>query len=56
MLPHIANSDFHRPEHLYAWKTLLPAERNAPSVLAALRSATGIGMRRLTPGEAAATA
>ena len=26
-LPHIANSDFHRPEHLYAWKTLLNAEK-----------------------------
>ena len=23
-LRHIANSDFHRPEHLYAWKTSPP--------------------------------
>jgi hypothetical protein len=56
MLPHIANSDFHRPEHLYAWKTLLRAERNAQSVLAALRRASGIGMLRLVPGVEAATA
>ena len=28
-LPHIANSDFHRPEHLYAWKTLLNADEDA---------------------------
>ena len=28
-LPHCANSDFHRPEHLYAWKTLLRSERSA---------------------------
>jgi hypothetical protein len=56
MLPHVANSDFHRPEHLYAWKTLLRCERDAASVLEALRRATGIGMLRLTPGAAAATA
>jgi len=56
MLPHIANSDFHRPEHLYAWKTLLPAERSVPSVLDALRRATGIGVLRLTPDRVSATA
>ena len=56
MLPHIANSDFHRPEHLYAWKTLLPAERNAASVLDALRRAEGIGVLRLTPRGVRATA
>ncbi len=40
MLPHIANSDFHRPEHLYAWKTLLPAReerRGRPRGAAARR-------------------
>jgi hypothetical protein len=47
-LRHIANSDFHRPEHLYAWKTLLKAEKTERSVLAALRLGTGIGMMRLT--------
>jgi hypothetical protein len=57
MLPHIANSDFHRPEHLYAWKTLLPAEKTVSGILEALRRATGIGVLRLAPpGEAAATA
>jgi hypothetical protein len=56
MLPHIANSDFHRPEHLYAWKTLLPAEKTPRGILEALRRATGIGVRRLAPGEAAAIA
>jgi PHP domain len=56
MLPHIANSDFHRPEHLYAWKTLLPSEKTVRGVLAALRRGTGIGVLRLTPGEATATA
>ena len=55
-LPHMANSDFHRPEHLYAWKTLLKAEKKRESVLAALKRGTGIGVLRLTPGEEAATA
>ena len=55
-LPHIANSDFHRPEHLYAWKTLLKCGKTREEVLAALKRGTGIGMLRLTPGEAAATA
>ena len=54
-LPHIANSDFHRPEHLFAWKTLLKSERTAAGVLAALRAGTEIGVLRLDE-PAAATA
>ena len=52
-LPHLANSDFHRPEHLYAWKSLLKAEKSREGVLAALRRGTGIGVLRLAPEEAA---
>lgn len=37
-LPAVANGDFHRPEHLATWKTVLPAERMEPAVLAYLRS------------------
>ena len=49
-LPHIANSDFHRPEHLYAWKTLLKAEKSVAAVLDGPEDAgTGIGVLRLTP-------
>ena len=55
-LPHMANSDFHRPEHVYAWKTLLNADKTREAVLAALKRGTGIGVLRLTPGQAAATA
>lgn len=55
-LPHIANSDFHRPEHLYAWKTLLKAEKTVGAVLEALRRRTSIGVLRLTPECAEATA
>jgi hypothetical protein len=55
-LPHVANSDFHRPEHLYAWKTLLKAEKTVSGVLEALKKAAGIGVLRLTPEWAVATA
>lgn len=55
-LPHIANSDFHRPEHLYAWKTLLTAEKTIAGVLEALRRGSGIGVLRLTPNAVEATA
>jgi hypothetical protein len=55
-LPHIANSDFHRPEHLYAWKTLLRAEKTPSGILGALRKAAGIGVLRLTPEWAVASA
>jgi hypothetical protein len=55
-LPHIANSDFHRPEHLYAWKTLLPAEKSPGSVMQALRRGSGIGVLRLVPDAARETA
>jgi len=47
-LRHVANSDFHRPEHLHAWKTLIAADKTERSVLAALRRGTGIGILRLT--------
>lgn len=55
-LPHVANSDFHRPEHLYAWKTLLPAEKTVAGVLKALRRGAGIGVLRLTPDASAVPA
>ena len=55
-LPHIANSDFHRRDHLYAWKTLLKAEKTVSSVLDALKRASGIGVLRLTPQSVEATA
>jgi hypothetical protein len=50
-LPHLANSDFHRPEHLYAWKSLVPAEKTRESVIAALKRGSGIGVLRLCPEE-----
>ena len=37
-LPVIANGDFHRPEHLATWKTLLPCEQDEEAILEFLRS------------------
>lgn len=37
-LPAVASGDFHRPEHLATWKTLLPCPKDRLSVVAYLRS------------------
>lgn len=34
--PYIANSDFHRPKHLYSWKTLVRRRKDWPSLKTAL--------------------
>jgi predicted metal-dependent phosphoesterase TrpH len=46
-LPAIASGDFHRPEHLSSWKTLLPCEKSEAAVVAYLRSARPAFMTRL---------
>jgi processive 1,2-diacylglycerol beta-glucosyltransferase len=38
-LPAVANGDFHRPEHLSTWKTLLPCRKDRRAVVRHLRSA-----------------
>jgi predicted metal-dependent phosphoesterase TrpH len=35
--PYVANSDFHKPKHLYSWKTLVRATKNWPAIREALR-------------------
>jgi hypothetical protein len=37
-LPAVASGDFHQPEHLHGWKTLLPCTKSEESVVAYLRS------------------
>ena len=34
--PYVASSDFHKPKHLYSWKTLLRAEKEWVSIRKAL--------------------
>lgn len=48
-LPAVANGDFHRPEHLATWKTLLPAERTEAAVLAYLRSRDPVALTPFRP-------
>jgi hypothetical protein len=53
-LPGVASGDFHRPEHLNSWKTLLPCSKDADAVVECLRSSARtylapfpLGARRL---------
>jgi predicted metal-dependent phosphoesterase TrpH len=42
--PYVANSDFHKPKHLYSWKTLVRCDKTWPSVRQALRANTDIAL------------
>jgi hypothetical protein len=48
-MPYIGNSDFHDRPHLYAWKTLLPCERNVADVVRTLKRGKGLAVTRLEP-------
>jgi predicted metal-dependent phosphoesterase TrpH len=42
--PVVASGDFHRPEHLATWKTLVPAEKSEEAVVAYLCSALPVSL------------
>lgn len=42
--PYVASSDFHKPKHLYSWKTLLRAEKTIPSIKQALRTNVDVAL------------
>ncbi|MES1254909.1 MAG: PHP domain-containing protein [Acidobacteriota bacterium] len=42
--PYIANSDFHKPKHLYSWKTLLKCEKNWDAIARTLRANVDIAL------------
>jgi predicted metal-dependent phosphoesterase TrpH len=46
-LPAVANGDFHRPEHLYGWKTLLPCTKDERAVLDYLTSSRPAFLSRM---------
>jgi hypothetical protein len=48
-LPVVANGDFHQPEHLATWKTLLPCEKDEEAVVEFLRSGREAGLTRVGP-------
>jgi predicted metal-dependent phosphoesterase TrpH len=42
--PYIANSDFHRPRHIYSWKTLLNCEKNVESIKQCIKHNRGVAI------------
>ena len=46
-LPAVASGDFHRPEHLWGWKTVLPCARNEQAIVACLRSGGPVYLARI---------
>jgi predicted metal-dependent phosphoesterase TrpH len=48
-LPAVANGDFHEPEHLAGWKTLLPCWKHERAVVEYLRSTRPAYLVRLEP-------
>lgn len=43
----MGNSDFHKEEHLYAWKTLLPCEKDERAILDMLRDGQALAVTQL---------
>lgn len=52
--PYVANSDFHKPKHLYSWKTLLRCEKNWPAIKDALRRNVDVALMLYRNGSWAA--
>jgi predicted metal-dependent phosphoesterase TrpH len=52
--PYIANSDFHKPKHLYSWKTLVRCEKDWTSIATALRSNIDVALTLYRNGSWAA--
>ena len=52
--PYIANSDFHKPKHLYSWKTLLRCEKTWEAIARTLRSNVDIALTLYRNGSWAA--
>jgi 3',5'-nucleoside bisphosphate phosphatase len=51
-LPGVATGDFHDPEHLAGWKTLLPCTAEEDAVIGYLRSPLSVFLARLEPSAA----
>jgi predicted metal-dependent phosphoesterase TrpH len=42
--PYIANSDFHKPRHLYSWKTLLNCGKNTETIKQCIKHNRGVAI------------
>ena len=51
--PYVASSDFHKPKHLYSWKTLVRAEKTWPAIRQALRQNVDVALTLFRNGSAA---
>jgi hypothetical protein len=50
--PILANSDFHKAQHLYSWKTLLPCRKNVEAVKECIRDNRGVAITMFRNGTA----
>ncbi len=48
-LPYLANSDFHKPKHIYSWKTVLHCEKDASAIKECIRRNQGISITEFNP-------
>ncbi len=51
-LPILANGDFHKPQHLYSWKTLLPCEKRVEVIKECIRDNRGVAITLFRNGTA----
>lgn len=49
--PYVASSDFHKPKHLYSWKTLLRCGKNPDDVKQALRRNVDVALTLFRDGD-----
>jgi 3',5'-nucleoside bisphosphate phosphatase len=52
--PYVASSDFHKPKHLYSWKTLLKSEKTWPAIAQTLRDNVHVALTLYRNGNWAA--
>jgi predicted metal-dependent phosphoesterase TrpH len=52
--PYVANSDFHKPKHLYSWKTLLRCEKSWDAIARTLRANVDVALTLYRNGSWAA--
>lgn len=52
-LPYLANSDFHKPKHIYSWKTLVSCEKNPEAIKECIRKNERIAITLYREAESA---
>jgi 3',5'-nucleoside bisphosphate phosphatase len=52
--PYVASSDFHKPKHLYSWKTLVRCEKNWDAIARTLRNNFDVALMLYRDGSCAA--